>query len=210
MTEIIKIVSEIMDVNSYILLNEKNEAIVVDPSFETQRIINVLEEEKLNLIAVLLTHGHFDHIAGVDELREYKKVPVYINKKDALMLTDASLNGSAGMYYPVTVEKADVEIDNQIVNIGSFEVKALNTPGHSKGSMCFFIDDIMISGDTLFNMSIGRTDLKGGSFDEMKTSLEKLKLIDKDYVVYPGHGLSTSLKHEVDVNPFMGDKKWSL
>lgn len=102
------------------------------------------------------------------------------------------------------------ELEQSIYTFAGLEVKVLHTPGHSEGSVCYFIEDALFSGDTLFNLSIGRTDFPGSSWPQMQQSLEKFKLIEGEYAIYPGHGHSTSLAYEVDNNPYLGEEKWSL
>ena len=211
MLEIEKIVSTMMDVNTYIVWQEgDSRAIVIDPSFEVDRVLYCLQNESLQCEAILLTHGHFDHIAGVKKLKEETGAKVYIHTKDAPMLTEAEKNLSAGFGIGITAVAADELLEQAIVTIAGMEVKVLHTPGHSEGSVCYFIEEALFSGDTLFNLSIGRTDFPGSDWGQMKKTLEKIKLIEGDYMVYSGHGNSTSLAYEVDNNPYLGEKKWSL
>ena len=211
MIEVDRITSEEMDVNTYIVFDdETRNTLIIDPSFRAERIVNVIEDEKLNVKGILLTHGHYDHIAGVDVVRDATDALVYISEADRDMLTDPFMNASALHGDEVTVRSADRVLKQEITEIGGIEVKTLFTPGHTEGSVCFFIDDYLFTGDTLFHLGIGRTDLPGGDYDVMKASLEKFKLIDKDYIVFPGHGQNTSLFFEVDNNPFLGDSKWFL
>ena len=126
------------------------------------------------------------------------------------MLFDAEKNLSRGFGLDITAAPADIELAQQIYTFAGIEVKVLHTPGHSPGSVCYFIEDAIFSGDTLFNLGVGRTDFPGGNFQTLKGSLEKLKLVQGEYAVYPGHGHSTSLAYEVDNNPYLGEEKWSL
>lgn len=211
MPEIEKIVSRIMEVNSYVVWQEDSKrALVIDPSFEVEKILACLREEGLECEAILLTHGHFDHIAGLETLREQTGAQAAIHKLDAPMLTDGSKNLSAEMGAPMICKEAELQLEQQIYTFAGMEVKVLHTPGHTKGSVCYFIEDAIFSGDTLFNLSVGRTDLPGGSWTQMQQTLAKIKLIEGEYAVYPGHGHSTSLAYEIDNNPYLGEKKWSL
>ncbi|MBQ5957001.1 MAG: MBL fold metallo-hydrolase [Clostridia bacterium] len=211
MSEVTKIVNQIMDINTYVVWYEgENEALVIDPSFDVLKTEAFLEQESLKVTAILLTHGHFDHIAGVERLRKDTGAPVYIHEDDAYMLGDPY--GNFGKQFGLDIVTAPAEhlLKQEIAEIGRFSVKVLSTPGHTNGSVCYFIDEDMFTGDTLFNLGIGRTDLDCSSWDKMKASLEKIALIEGDYNVYPGHGTSTTLKYELDNNPFLGDGKWSL
>lgn len=183
--------------NSYLIVDEESkEFAVVDPSIDPA----VAENYFLNgfcLKYVLLTHGHFDHILFVDEWRS-KGADVCIHEGDAEFLGDPSKSLYLQFFARDTRHKdADIILrDNSIIKLGSTDIRVINTPGHTKGSVCYLFDDVMISGDTLFEGSIGRTDLYGSSYDDMLQTIEKLSAIQKDYTVYPGHGGVTTLSHE--------------
>ena len=190
-SQVIKIVSQPLSVNTY---------------------IKVLREEKLDCRAILLTHGHFDHIAGVSAVREHYHAPVYIHAADAPMLSDPEKNMSAMMGgLRVQTAPAEQQMKNvEKLHLAGMEIVVLSTPGHSPGSVCYLSGDYLFSGDTLFNLSAGRTDFPGGSMEDLNASMELLKKIEKDYIVHPGHEGSTSLQFEKDNNPFMGNAEWSF
>jgi len=177
----------------YIVWNEESVAAVIDPGDEPDRISALLSSLGLTAGAILLTHGHFDHVAAVDALSA--GIPVYINALDEEMLTDPGKNGS--VYFgtpPVTVlSKPTVFSDGDVVTVGSLSFTVVHTPGHTKGSSVFFIDDLVFSGDTIFAGGYGRTDLYGGSFPELKQSIRRLIPLIEGKTLYPGHGPSAKL-----------------
>lgn len=193
--------------NCYIITNNQNECAIIDPGGESEKIINYLEENSITPKMILLTHGHFDHIASVWDLIEKYNLAVYINQNDLEMLQDINiaLCSMTRLYFNY---KAGLEYnalnDNDTVNLGELEFKLIHTPGHSKGSSCFIVDDSIFTGDTLFKGDIGRTDLYGGDYNTIKNSLKKLCKLDKNYKVYPGHGESSYLEDEIQHNPYMG------
>lgn len=193
--------------NCYIITNNQNECAIIDPGGESEKIINYLEENSITPKMILLTHGHFDHIASVWDLIEKYNLAVYINQNDLEMLQDINiaLCSMTRLYFNY---KAGLEYnalnDNDTVNLGELEFKLIHTPGHSKGSSCFIVEDSIFTGDTLFKGDIGRTDLYGGDYNTIKNSLKKLCKLDKNYKVYPGHGESSYLEDEIQHNPYMG------
>lgn len=193
--------------NCYIITNNQNECAIIDPGGESEKIINYLEENSITPKMILLTHGHFDHIASVWDLIEKYNLAVYINQNDLEMLQDINiaLCSMTRLYFNY---KAGLEYnalnDNDTVNLGELEFKLIHTPGHSKGSSCFIVEDSIFTGDTLFKGDIGRTDLYGGDYNTIKNSLKKLCKLNKNYKVYPGHGESSYLEDEIQHNPYMG------
>lgn len=187
--------------NCYLLVDEESgEAAIVDPAWYGEVIKNVLDKENINLKYVLLTHGHFDHIFGVYGLQTERGAKVVINKKDAEHLIDPKKSLAEGNFperqYPVS---ADIFIkDGDIIKLGKEEIKVMSTPGHTEGSVCYILekDRVIISGDTLFCMTAGRTDLPGGSDKKMIESLKRLIALEGDYAVLPGHNRETTLESE--------------
>lgn len=192
--------------NCYIVgSNATKEAAIIDPGGSFDRIEKVLNE--LNLIPkiIILTHGHGDHIAAVNDFVEKYQTLVYVHKDEAEMLMDANLNLSryvTGKNISIT---PDVLLnDGDIVNLGDLNFEIIHTPGHTKGGICIKIENIMFTGDTLFNKSIGRTDFEGGSFDEIINSItNKIFSYDENTVIYPGHNSPSTIKSEKIGNPFV-------
>ena len=185
----------LLETNCYILDNG-TDAVMFDPDGEWEEISPYLQD--LNLRAVILTHGHFDHIGGVDIICEKTGAKLYINAEDEEMLTDTKKNASHLLpNYNVVCNTTPLLFEGgAVLCFGDIIIKTLHTPGHTKGSTCFICEDIMISGDTLFKNGMGRTDLYGGNISELFSSLRKLFALDINYNVYPGHGPKTTLNKE--------------
>lgn len=205
MAEVIKLNRNVMAVNTYIVYNEETKkGVVIDPSFNPQVVIDCINEEDIEIEAILLTHGHFDHIAGVDAVRKQFGVPVYIHADDADMLFSAEKNHSSMAGARIETDPAEHTFKSgDMLEFAGMKFGVLGTPGHTMGSVCFLTDDMMFAGDTLFYMSIGRTDLGGSDPRKMQESLEILRKIPEDLIVHPGHGQSSSLAFEKDNNPFL-------
>lgn len=194
--------------NCYFLKHkETGELVIADPGAEAERIIYALEKLQGKPAAILLTHGHYDHICAANELREHYGIPVYAAKAEEGLLADTYSNLSADWSgVPYTV-KADVYLgDSAVFEAGGFSVKMLLTPGHTPGSCCYWIEDegVCLSGDTVFCGSCGRTDLPGGSMSSMRQSLNRLlHLLPGSTEIYPGHGEATDAEFERKNNPYL-------
>ncbi|MGE6259007.1 MBL fold metallo-hydrolase [Heyndrickxia sporothermodurans] len=199
----------ILQTNCYLLVGNNHECIVIDPGDEGDKLLSIINEQKLKPLAILLTHAHFDHIGAVDTLRNAFQIPVYVHKKESEWLTNPALNGSSIFMIgkSVTQEPADELIKNETtLSIGQFQIDVFETPGHSPGSISFYLKELAVifAGDTLFLNSIGRTDLPGGNHQQLITSIEsKLLSLPEETMVLPGHGEETLIKNEKVNNPFL-------
>ncbi|MCQ2536068.1 MAG: MBL fold metallo-hydrolase [Lachnospiraceae bacterium] len=193
--------------NCYIMSNDAKECIVVDPGEEAGRIAAYIKSEDLSVCGILLTHGHFDHITAVNELRDMFGCAVYAGSDEEKMLNDAALNSCGfGMGAPVVVKDVNYLSDEEVVELAGFSIRTLFTPGHTPGGVCFYIEKegILFSGDTLFCMSVGRTDFPGGSSSTLIRSIkEKLLPLPDDTKVYTGHGEATDIGFEKQNNYFL-------
>lgn len=195
--------------NCYIVSNKQKDCIIFDPGEEGKKIISTIRAHQLQPKAIFLTHAHFDHIGALDEVREAFNVPVYIHEQEVDWLTDPNKNGS-GKYHelPNYIMKPAEQIirEEQTFEVGDMKFKAVFTPGHSPGSISYIFeeDGFAIVGDTLFQGSIGRTDLLGGSLEVLLNSIHsKLLVLPEDFIIYPGHGSYTTPAYEMEMNPFL-------
>ena len=180
--------------NTYIIHEENSRSCcVIDPGYQANTILQKLEELGLTLDAILLTHGHFDHVGAVKDLAADTDCRVFLCADD----TNLPPMFTAGkLYY------TDSYAEGMILNIAGLYIRVLQTPGHTPGSVCLLVDDTIFSGDTLFAGSCGRTDI-GGDWATIQTSLKRLSCIEANLKVYPGHGESTTLANEKRYNPYM-------
>lgn len=196
----------VMGANCYILsCPETKKAVVIDPGDEGDRIQSLVLEKGYHVEYILLTHGHFDHIGAVAELRDAFGAKVGIHANDAEMLTDGQKNLSTYMGSAIEMQPADFLLeDGQTITFGNMTLTVLATPGHSLGGVCFLTPEGLISGDTLFAGSIGRTDFPGGSLEQLLDGIkQKLMVLPEETRVFPGHGEATIIGREKRANPFL-------
>lgn len=185
--------------NCYILEDEAAKlAAVIDPGDEAEKILSVLKEDGVETRYILLTHGHYDHTTGVPDLhRALPEAQVYIHKADA--------QGAGSRLFPLAGEIADLSFydEGDTLPLGGLTIHVLHTPGHSKGGVTLQVGDVLFCGDTLFAGSCGRTDLNGGSYEEIMQSLKRLGQLPGDWHVCPGHDVTSTLERERKTNPFL-------
>ncbi|GAA0121577.1 MAG: MBL fold metallo-hydrolase [Clostridium argentinense] len=196
-----RVVAGIYGANCYIIMDESTkEAVVLDPGGDVDDIEKAIVNLGAEVKYILLTHGHLDHTGGVDELHSIFNSKIGISEKDYILM-------EKGTYVYGGEIAAGVDMflkDKDEIKCGNFVIECIETPGHTPGGLCFKIESNIFTGDTLFNGSIGRTDLVGGDYEAlMKSIKEKLISLSEDTVVYPGHGPSSTLAKEKLMNPFI-------
>lgn len=178
---------------------------IIDPGGDADKILNDLQQNHARLSAILLTHGHFDHILAVPALQQAFQIPVYIHREDLEMLKDPLKNLSAPLSQSFSCNISQIHLfeDQSVIDCGNLSFTAVHTPGHSKGSSIFLLDQFMFSGDTLFYHEIGRCDCYGGDLGKMYQSLKKIAALPKNYQIFPGHGEKSTLQIEKEENPYI-------
>lgn len=193
--------------NCYGLLNtQTKEVILVDPGDSPEVIGRMVEELEGKPVAIFLTHGHYDHILALDAVKEKYQIPVYACKEEEELLGDVSLNLTGQVRRPMVVRPEVLVSDLEEFTVAGFSIRAIHTPGHTKGSVCYYFpkENLLVSGDTLFHGSVGRTDLPTGSTAQMMESLKRLlKMLPEETDVLPGHESATTIGYEKRYNPFV-------
>lgn len=192
--------------NCYIIYREgTGKAVVVDPADNGAYLLNKFRELSVEPEAILLTHGHFDHILAVEDIRRAFHCKVYVHMDEERLLKDPSLNLSGTLGTEQMGLNADYLLkDGEVLHLLGYDWRVISTPGHTAGSVCYYIEseNVLISGDTLFAESLGRTDLPTGSVsDIIQSIIKKLFVLPDDTMVYPGHGDPTTIGHEKQYNP---------
>lgn len=193
--------------NCYLVWDSKGDGIVVDPGGPAEDVENFIRDNDIHIHWIILTHGHGDHIGGIPDLRNLSENGVAVHYADAMALTDPSKNLSSMMGEPLAMRAADKELkDGEVLNVGEMSIKIIHTPGHTEGGICLLMSEgeeqMLISGDTLFARSIGRSDLPGGDEAVLIESLKKLQDLPDKMRVFPGHGPETTIGAERQYNPY--------
>ncbi len=191
--------------NCYFVVKDGH-CVVFDPADKGDKIYQILQEKELTVDLILLTHGHFDHIAGADKLRELTGAKIGCYIKEQALCKDIYLNVSNMFGCNATINPDIYYEDGDVIEAAGIKMKLIATPGHTSGSCCFYIEEekILICGDTLFEESVGRTDFPTSSTSELIRSIkDKLFCLPDDTVCYPGHGELTTIGHEKLYNPFV-------
>jgi glyoxylase-like metal-dependent hydrolase (beta-lactamase superfamily II) len=190
--------------NTYFLI-EGDQVVIIDPGSDGSSLVARIEKAVWKPLAILLTHGHFDHINGVEYLQKRYDVPAYIHEDDVAMLDNARLNGADMFHFDGQYDiKATPIISDQTLVIGNLAFETIHTPFHTQGSVCYYIKEAqcLFSGDTLFKGSIGRSDLPTGSFRHIAASLAKLQSLPPEVRIYPGHGPKSTIGSELQFNRY--------
>lgn len=203
--KIIRITGGPLPTNCYLLTDEATGAsAVIDPGFEDDELTRAVRDAG-NVQAILLTHGHFDHITGVSKIKSLTGAKIYLHIDDIRMISDSSLS-LAGVFLEGKADSFRVDVplsDGDQIPLGSLSIRVLHTPGHTAGGCCFQVGDALFTGDTLMKLSCGRTDFPTGNYRQILESLKKLRDLPGDYHVYPGHGSESRLEYERRNNSYM-------
>lgn len=192
-----------LSVNCYLIF-EAGQALIVDPGEAAPEVLDFIESQELEILAIINTHGHADHTAGNAWFAEKTKAPLWIHQEDAPYLTDPNLHLGTYLRQELASKPADRFLqEGDTCPVGTTDFQILHTPGHSPGSICLYRPGLLISGDTLFRSSVGRWDLPGGDYGSLQKSLARLARLPGSTKVYPGHGEFTTIAEEIKGNPFM-------
>lgn len=203
--DVITFPTELLGANCYLVIHQ-GQSVVVDPAgIDLTYLEESLIQHQTEIIAIINTHGHIDHTMANGQLKNKFNAPIMIHKADSDYLTDSELNLSAQILgIEINEPSADqLLLDNQEIEVGDLSLTVVHTPGHTPGGICLLGPDFLLSGDTLFRASIGRSDFPGGDPAVLKESINKLKTLEPELIIYPGHGPQSTIEYELANNPFM-------
>jgi hydroxyacylglutathione hydrolase len=188
------------------------EAVIIDPAGEEDKILDLIQTQNVKIKYILNTHGHSDHVLGNPKLKEVLNIPVCMHEADDRFFSDPSVREKSSQQLGLPPpDPADIRLkDEDIIEVGTLDIKVIHTPGHTPGSVCYLIDGNLFCGDTLFVGAVGRTDLIGGSLETLLESLEKKMIVlPKETVVWPGHDYgdtpTSTIGREMEENPYITD-----
>lgn len=190
--------------NCYVL-GDNGEGVIIDAGASCEDIVSVISKNKLSIKYIFLTHGHIDHICSIDRLKNETGATVLIHNLDAEALENPRINLSVAISKESIFKKADILFnDNDIFETTGLKYTILHTPGHTPGGVCIIVNDMVFTGDTLFKMTVGRTDLPNCDHSLLIQSIKtKLMTLNKEYKIYPGHGDSSTIGYEKSKNPYI-------
>lgn len=209
MIQIISFIYEDLDdlyANTYVLIDEEKSAVIIDPAKDYLGLVNYIKKNDLFLKGILITHGHVDHIRGIDVLYDSFKAPIYIGFDDADKFNDTYANCSEFLKENVVVKAPfNTLIDKQVIKLLKEDIIAIHTPYHTSGSMCFYLKDsgVLFTGDFIIPHSVGRSDLPSAQPKLLFASMKKITSLPINTKIYSGHGKSSTLEMELKVNPFV-------
>lgn len=202
-----------LDTNCYLVVNDdETHAVLIDPGFYDSMLESIIVKYKDIIDAVLLTHMHFDHIMGLEYIKSVICAPIYIHKLDFSDMTDPDKNCYSS-FYGANMDFSGFKAnrfftDNSKLSFGDLVVSVFHTPGHTKGGVCYLINDCLFTGDTLFKESVGNPNFYGGDARILLKSVNAISNFTEDYCIFPGHGEESTLLHEKRYNPYMRDNQW--
>ena len=190
--------------NGYLIWNKTKDTIIIDPGSEFEKFSRYIDENYLNPMAILNTHAHIDHIGAISEIKKKYSCHFYLNKNDIELLENANYYSKFFNYSNIEIPIVDYFLkDNQVLKFRSITIKVIETPGHTRGGVCFLVANNLFTGDTLFKGNVGRTDLPGGDEKQLQKSIRKIMLLNDKVQIYPGHGEKTSIAYERLNNPYI-------
>lgn len=192
-----------LDTNCYLVYADNGEGVLIDPADDAETILETIQKKNVSLKAVVLTHVHFDHMLAAQQVCEITKAPLYVGAGDEPALSDPKRNLSKWFNGSVVISGDGVLREGDVLTIGEETLTVMETPGHTPGCICLYVENILFSGDTLFESSIGRLDFPGGNAQAMADSLKRLKKLPEDTAVYSGHGPATTIGREIKLNPYL-------